>query len=86
MALQAFLYTAISYFPLPGAAGASEGGFYTIFSAIFAKDLVFMALLIWRIMTYYIMLALGSLVVVLDEFFTMRRNKNKPDKASPEKE
>ncbi len=79
MALQAFLYTAISYFPLPGAAGASEGGFYTIFSAIFAKDLVFMALLIWRIMTYYIMLALGSLVVVLDEFFTMRKNRKNPE-------
>ena len=29
-------------------------------------------------MTYYIVLALGSLVVVLDEFFSMRRNKNLP--------
>jgi hypothetical protein len=81
MALQAFLYTAVSYFPLPGAAGASEGGFYAIFSAFFPKDLVFMALLIWRIMTYYIMLALGSLVVVLDEFFSLRKNKNNPDTA-----
>lgn len=80
MALQAFLYTAISYFPLPGSAGAAEGGFYAVFSAFFAKDLVFMALLIWRIMTYYIMLALGSLVVVLDEFITMRKSKGKPDK------
>jgi len=79
MALQAFLYTAVSYFPLPGAAGASEGGFYAIFSAFFPKDIVFMALLIWRIMTYYIMLAIGSLVVVLDEFLTLRRNKNNPD-------
>lgn len=78
MALQAFLYTAVSYFPLPGAAGASEGGFYAIFSAFMPKDLVFMALLIWRVMTYYIVLALGSLVVVLDEFFSMRRNKNLP--------
>ena len=82
MALQAFLYTAVSYFPLPGAAGASEGGFYVIFSAFFAKDLVFMAMLIWRILTYYIILAMGSLVVVLDEFYNMRKNKPEEEKLS----
>ncbi len=75
MALQAFLYTAISYFPLPGAAGASEGGFYAIFTAFFAKNLVFMAMLIWRILTYYIILAVGSLIVVFDELHNMKKQK-----------
>lgn len=77
MAVQALLYVAVSYFPLPGAAGASEGGFFAIFSAFFPQNILFMAMLMWRIMTYYIILAVGSLVVVFDEFFAIRRNRRK---------
>ncbi len=73
IALQALLYVAIHYFPLPGGAGASEGGFFAIFSAFFTKDILFMAMLIWRILTYYIILAVGSLIVVFDEIRNMRK-------------
>ncbi len=73
IAVQALLYVAIHYFPLPGGAGASEGGFFSIFSAFFAKDILFAAMLIWRIMTYYIILAVGSLIVVFDELHNMRK-------------
>lgn len=76
MSLQALLYVAIHYFPMPGGAGASEGGFYAIFSAFFTKDILFMAMLIWRILTYYSVLAIGSLIVVFDEFYNLKKQKN----------
>lgn len=75
MMLQSLLYTAVAYFPLPGAAGASESGFYVIFSTFFSKGLVVAAMILWRIMTYYIILAVGSLIVVFDELAIMRRQK-----------
>lgn len=78
MSVQALLYVAIHYFPLPGGAGASEGGFFAIFSAFFPQNLLFMAMLIWRIMTYYILLAVGSLIVVFDEFIAMKRQREQP--------
>ena len=73
MSVQALLYVAIHYFPTPGGAGAAEGSFFAIFSVFFPQNLMFMAMLIWRIMTYYILLAVGSLIVVFDEFINLRK-------------
>lgn len=73
IALQAFLYIAISFVPTPGSAVAAEGGFHAIFSAIFGAGAVFAPMLIWRFLTYYLMLIVGSIVVVFDEVFEMRR-------------
>ena len=39
-----------------------------------------MAMLIWRIMTYYIVLAVGSLIVVFDEIHNMRKQKAEEQK------
>ena len=75
MMMQAFLYTAISYFPLPGAAGMSESGFFVVFSAIFSPNLVFAAMIVWRIFTYYAILAVGSIIVIFDELFIMKKQK-----------
>ncbi|MBT3318213.1 MAG: flippase-like domain-containing protein [Clostridia bacterium] len=73
IALQAFLYIAISFVPTPGSAVAAEGGFHAIFSAIFGAGAVFAPMLIWRFLTYYLMLIVGSIVVVFDEVFAIRR-------------
>ncbi len=72
IALQAFLYIAISFVPTPGTAGAAETGFHAIFAALFGAGAVFAPMLIWRFLTYYLILIVGSIVVVLDEVFTMR--------------
>lgn len=72
--MEAFLFLAVSFFPLPGAAGASEGGFMLFFGPFFgAATLV--GMLIWRFLTYYLMLIVGSLVVVFDEVFSIRKAK-----------
>lgn len=73
--MEAFLFLAVSFVPLPGAAGASEGGFLLFFGPFFGAATA-VAMLIWRFLTYYMMLIVGSLVVVFDELFAMRRKKN----------
>ncbi len=70
--MEAFLFLAVSFFPLPGAAGASEGGFMLFFGSFFGAA-TGVAMLIWRFLTYYTMLITGSLMVVFDEVFSIRR-------------
>lgn len=75
--MESFLYLAVAFFPLPGAAGASEGGFYLFFSSYFTKVPVFLPMVIWRFLTYYLVILVGCLVVVFDEIVNMRKNRKK---------
>lgn len=69
--IQSFLYLAVSYFPTPGAAGASEGGFYIVFKLFFSHNIIFVAMLLWRIISYYMNVIVGSIVVVADSIITL---------------
>lgn len=64
ISVQSFLYLAVSYFPAPGATGASEGGFYLFFQRFFPGHLIFVAMLLWRFMTYYLNIIAGGLVIM----------------------
>ena len=51
--------TAAVYFvPTPGNAGAAEGTFYVVFSAL-SQGYVFWAMLVWRFFSYYIFIIMG---------------------------
>lgn len=54
------LYAAVSFIPTPGNAGASEISFYFIFSNNLAGGLGFTAMLIWRILCYYMYIIIGA--------------------------
>lgn len=73
--MQAFLYLAVSLIPTPGSAGASEGGFYLFFGLFFPSASIFMGMLFWRFLTYYLILFVGSALVVVDEVRMMRAKK-----------
>ena len=75
LTLMAFLYLAVAFMPTPGAAGASEGGFYLFFSRFFSN--VFLPMVIWRFLTYYLVLFVGSIWVVIDELRTMGRGRKR---------
>ena len=77
MTLQSFLYLAVSFFPLPGAAGASEGGFYLFFSSLFTNVPVLLPMLIWRFISYYCVLITGSIYVVFIELHAMHKESRK---------
>ncbi len=51
---QAFVVMVSSFMPLPGGSGAAEGSFYVFFSMFFTEDTIKSAILIWRIITYFL--------------------------------
>lgn len=73
--MQAFLFLAVSFVPTPGSAGTSEGGFYLFFGHIFPSGKIFLGMLLWRFLTYYLILFAGCAVVMFCEFKTARQKK-----------
>jgi uncharacterized protein (TIRG00374 family) len=58
---QIFLVNFMAIIPLPGAAGGAEGGFYLIYSLFFDPGTILTALFLWRVLTYYSSIAVGSI-------------------------
>lgn len=58
---QIFLINFMAIIPLPGAEGGAEGGFYLIYSLFFKSDIIITAIFLWRVITYYSSIAVGSI-------------------------
>lgn len=65
LALQAILFMAVSYLPLPGAVGATEKGFVTLFTTFFSGALVVPAMLLSRGITFYFLMIVSGVVVLI---------------------
>lgn len=63
--LQLLLFIVAAFVPLPGAAGAQEGGFYLFFRGVFPEGEILAAMLCWRFFTYYLLMAAGLAAVVV---------------------
>ncbi len=50
---QAFVVMISSFVPLPGGSGAAEGCFYVFFGIFFTESTIKSAILVWRIITYF---------------------------------
>lgn len=57
---------AASFFPLPGGTGMNEITFTALFSSYFSGGRLFWALILWRLMTYYLYIFLGVIVLTYD--------------------
>jgi len=57
---QGILFLIISFIPVPGAGGAAEGGFYLFFKNFFSPANIAGAVIIWRIMSYYMNIFIGA--------------------------
>lgn len=64
--LNTFMFLTVSFMPTPGTSFAAEGGFKLIYLPVFG-GLTAMAIAIWRIITYYLILIVGGIVVVFDQ-------------------
>ena len=62
---QVLLAMFMSFIPLPGAEGGAEGGFYLIYNLFFKADTLLPAIFIWRIITYYLNILIGSIFTLL---------------------
>ena len=63
--------SAVYFVPTPGNAGAAEGTFYVVFSAL-SEGYVFWAMLVWRFFSYYIYIIIGAII-----YFLMHLEKKK---------
>ena len=53
--------SAVYFIPTPGNAGAAEGTFFLVFSAL-STGYVFWAMLVWRFFSYYIYIIMGPII------------------------
>ena len=66
--------------PMPGGSGVAEFSFYAVFKLLIQDTFVFWALIIWRVLTYYIYLAIGLGVVVYNYAYGNRKLKKRRQK------
>ncbi|MBC7960513.1 MAG: flippase-like domain-containing protein, partial [Vallitaleaceae bacterium] len=76
LAVQVLVYMIASFIPTPGNAGASEGGFYVIFQPFFDSKILLYAMAIWRLITFYGLMLLSGVVVLLVKIYGSVKNKN----------
>ena len=62
---QIFLINFMAIIPLPGGEGGAEGGFYLIYSLFFKSDTIITAIFVWRVLTYYSSIAIGSIFTLV---------------------
>jgi hypothetical protein len=67
--LQAVVYMCVSFIPIPGTVGASEIGFTSVLSTVFTQHLVGVAMVLWRLVSYYFSLLFCGLFTVAVTFF-----------------
>ncbi len=64
--VQGLLYLAVSFVPTPGSTGASETGFMIFFRFLFPSNLIFVAMLLWRLISYYLNVLAGIVFILWD--------------------
>ena len=69
-----FVFAAIVVVPTPGGAGAAEGAFYAIFSAL-TGDFLFWGTMLWRFSLYYITLISGFSITIYQYVHAARKEK-----------
>lgn len=78
ISLQALLYMAVSFVPIPGTVGASETGFALLFGSIFTGNFAAVAMVIWRGISYYFSLIFCGLFTgityLIDHFKGVKSN------------
>jgi len=65
MGVTIIFYLAAAYAPTPGSSGAAELGFAALFSTIVPRAVLGLFVAVWRIITYYLNLALGGVLMAL---------------------
>ena len=63
LSAQTLVMLIVSITPLPGGAGGAEGGFILFFKMFF-KENILPGVLLWRIITFYSCILIGSLFTI----------------------
>lgn len=73
LAVQSILQVAVSFMPMPGASGAQELGFSTLFRQYFTNDDLYTGVMVWRFLTYYVVVLSGAVMVITDQILYNRK-------------
>lgn len=65
IASTSFVLLITAFIPLPGGSGGAEGSFYYLFSQFFIGNLIVPAILIWRVVTYYLWMFIGAVIIMI---------------------
>jgi len=65
VAAQVVILLVASATPTPGGSGASEFGAYSLFTLIIPREVVALFIVIWRILTYWLLLFTGAIALAL---------------------
>ncbi len=63
--LQWVIFTAMMFIPTPGATGGAEAAFYLVYQALLPAGLIGIATALWRLLTFYVQLAVGSIIFLV---------------------
>lgn len=77
ISMQAILYVAVAFIPTPGAAGGAEAGFALLFSPIYGPLNTSVALVIWRILTFYFIILFGGIFLSVRSVWLGKREYKK---------
>lgn len=66
---------AVCFFPLPGGTGATEFSFDSLLGSLFTEGTLFWGLLIWRVLTYYLYILQGGIILITDMFHSKKGSK-----------
>lgn len=66
LSISVIIELACRLIPLPGGSGLAELSFYAIFASLFDAGVLFWALILWRIITYYSYLLVGIVIMIYD--------------------
>ncbi len=81
-AVQSLLQVSVSFMPMPGASGAQEIGFSSFFKNYFVNNDLYAAVMVWRFFTYYLVVIVGAVLVVADQFLYGRKCQKEARKAA----
>ncbi|MGI6132220.1 MAG: lysylphosphatidylglycerol synthase transmembrane domain-containing protein [Bacillota bacterium] len=77
MGVTIIFYLAAAYAPTPGSSGAAELGFAALFSTIVPRAVLGLFVTVWRVITYYLNLALGGALMAVG---VMRHGSGPPNR------
>lgn len=84
MCLQGLLFTSVSCIPLPGSAGAMEGGFMLLFKNIFSSSILGSAVLLCRLINFALPLIVSGIYLLILTFKKRACAKEKSGTREPE--
>lgn len=79
IAIQTLIAIAVEMLPLPGAAGVTEGCFFTMFASVFGERYIKSGMLLSRGISFYVLLIVGAVVTLVAHLIMARKDIKKQE-------